>query len=59
MADSKRDAISSQYEVRKLALQEKVTIGVDIGNCHYCVLDAKGEVVEEGKLGTTKTLLNA
>lgn len=48
-------------EVRNLALQEKLTIGVDIGDrtSHYCVLDAKGEVVEEGKLGTTKTGLNA
>ena len=48
-------------QVRKLALEEKLTIGVDIGDrtSHYCVLDVKGEVVEEGKLGTTKTGLNA
>ena len=48
-------------EVRKLALQEKLTIGVDIGDrtSHYCVRDGKGEIVEEGKLGTTRTGLNA
>lgn len=48
-------------EVRKLALAEKLTIGVDIGDrsSHYCVVDGKGEIVEEGKLDTTRTGLNA
>lgn len=48
-------------EVKKLALQEKLTIGVDIGDkqSHYCVRDGKGEIVERGKLDTTRTGLNA
>ncbi|MEQ1519254.1 MAG: IS110 family transposase [Usitatibacteraceae bacterium] len=56
-----RPTKKTRREVGKLALQEKLTIGVDIGDrtSHYCVLDAKGDVVEEGKLGTTKTGLNA
>lgn len=48
-------------EIEKLAGSQEVTIGVDIGDrvSRYCVLDATGEVVGEGKLDTTKTGLNA
>lgn len=56
-----RPTRKTRREVRKLASKEPLTIGVDIGDkkCHYCVVDKKGEIVEEGSLDTTKTGLNA
>ena len=35
---------------KKQKVSEKNTIGIDIGEqwSHYCVLDAEGEVIEEG-----------
>ena len=60
-AKEERPTKKIRREVGNLALREKLTIGVDIGDrtSRYCVLDAKGEVVEEGKPGTTKTGRNA
>ncbi len=36
-----------------------VTIGIDLGDryCRFCVLDESGEIVEEGRISTTKTAL--
>jgi transposase len=37
-------------------LQGSITIGMDLGDKHscYCVLNGQGEVIHEGKVGTTK-----
>ncbi len=39
---------------KKQKVSEKNTIGIDIGDqwSHYCVLDAEGEVIEEGRFRT-------
>jgi hypothetical protein len=37
-------------------LQGSIMIGMDLGDKHscYCVLNGQGEVIQEGKVGTTK-----
>ncbi len=38
-----------------------MTIGIDLGDrkSHICVLDAAGEIVEEGRIATTPKALRA
>ncbi len=40
---------------------DSLTIGIDLGDRwgHYCVLDAEGEVVEEGRLRMTRSAFTA
>jgi len=52
---------TSRKQVRELAAEQRLTIGLDLGDhsSRYCILDAGGEVVSEGQLPTTKTGLNS
>jgi transposase len=52
---------TSKQQLRKQASQQRLTIGLDLGDRHsrYCILDEAGEVVSEGSLPTTKTGLNS
>src|SRR5258708_2014493 len=56
-----RRAKAVRREIEKLAKEQKLTIGIDMGDrtSRYCVMDAAGGIVEESKLDTTKTGLNA
>jgi transposase len=49
--------ISQKETPKKIATTRNVTIGIDIGDrwSHYCILEAQGEVVEEGRFRTTAT----
>jgi len=49
-------------KTRKRSLSDDVlTIGIDLGDRwgHYCVLDAQGDVAEEGRVRMTRTALSA
>jgi transposase len=52
----KKNSIGQSRKQTKQVCSEPITIGMDLGDkssC-YCVLNGKGEVVEEGKVATTK-----
>ena len=60
----KKDSRSETKKVaRKVAKKEtpRYTIGLDLGDrqSHYCVIDACGEVVSQGRVATTSTALQA
>lgn len=44
-------------QIGKMAAEQRLTIGIDLGDrdSRYCILDAKGEIVSEGQVATTKT----
>lgn len=44
-------------EIRKQASQQKLTIGLDLGDrsTHFCILNEQGEILMEDQLATTKT----
>src|SRR5664279_5553083 len=48
---------AEKKQIRKLAANQRMTIGVDLGdrNSRYCILDEAGVAVSEGALATTKT----
>lgn len=48
-------------QVRQMAAQEKLTIGVDLGDLssRYCILNEAGEVVSEDQVPTTKAGFDA
>jgi transposase len=52
---------SSLNEIYRLAMQERLTIGLDLGDrtSRYCILDEAGEVVIEEALPTTKVGLSS
>lgn len=52
---------STKSELRKRAVQERLTIGIDLGDraSRYCILNEAGEVMIEATLPTTKTGLNS
>ena len=43
--------------VKKKGIQERVTIGMDLGDktSRYCILSHEGEIRREGQVPTTKT----
>ena len=45
----------NKHNSESTALNPELTIGVDLGDrySHFCVLDASGEVVEDGRVTTT------
>ena len=47
---------SERNQIRKVATQERLTIGLDLGdrNSRYCILNEAGEVVSEGPMATTQ-----
>ena len=51
---------TSQTQLKKLAAQQRLTIGLDLGDrqSRYCILNAAGEVISKGSLPTTQTGLN-
>ncbi len=53
-AKTNRKALSKteKNQIRKLATQQRLTIGLDLGdrNSRHCILDEAGEVVSEGQL---------
>ena len=52
---------SEKKQIRKMAAQQRLTIGLDLGdrNSRYCILDEAGAVASEGSLPTTKTGLDS
>jgi transposase len=52
---------STKTELRKRAAQERLTIGIDLGDrtSRYCILNEAGEVMIEAALPTRKTALNS
>src|SRR5437773_1977817 len=62
-AKNDHEALSQteQDQIREMATKQRLTIGLDLGDRHsrYCILDAAGEVVSEGKVPTTKTGLSS
>jgi transposase len=52
---------TQRTRIRQMATQQRLTIGIDLGDrrCCYCILDAAGEVASEGGLPTTKTGLGS
>ena len=53
-------AQTNRQQIRKLAGQQRLTIGLDLGDrsSRYCILDEAGEVASEGALPTTKAGLS-
>jgi transposase len=54
-------AKSNRKQIRKLAAQQRLTIGLDLGDrsSRYCILDESGEVASEGSLLTTRAGLDS
>jgi transposase len=52
---------TNRKQLRKQASQQRLTIGLDLGDRHsrYCILNADGEVISEGTLPTTKPGLSS
>ena len=52
---------SERNQIRKVATQERLTIGLDLGdrNSRYCILNEAGEVVSEGPMATTQAGLGS
>ena len=48
---------SPKPTVKKKGIQERVTIGMDLGDktSRYCILSHEGEILREGQVPTTKT----
>jgi transposase len=53
----KQTTIPQKETIKRQAACRHITIGIDIGDrwSHYCILDAEGEAVEEGRFRTTAT----
>src|ERR1035438_524963 len=60
-ADMKKDSRRETKKVAKKNTAPRYTIGLDLGDrqSHYCVIDACGEVVSQGRVATTSTALQA
>ena len=62
-AKKDQEALSKtqKNQIREMATEQRLTIGLDLGDrtSRYCMLDAAGEVVSEGKVPTTKTGLGS
>ena len=60
-AKKDQELSKTQAKIREMATKQRLTIGLDLGDrlSRYCVLDAAGEVVSEGKVPTTKTGLDS
>jgi transposase len=62
-AKENRKALSKtkKNQIRRMAIQQRLTIGLDLGDRHsrYCILDEAGVVASEGTLPTTKTGLGS
>ncbi len=45
---------TERVRVKKIASEQKLTIGMDLGDCssHYCVLDENGEVISRSQVAT-------
>ena len=56
MKKSSSSQQSPKRAEKAFRLQRSMTIGMDLGDKHscYCVLNGQGEVIDEGKVGTTK-----
>jgi len=56
MKKSSSSQQSPKLVEKAFRLQGSITIGMDLGDKHscYCVLNGQGEVIHEGKVGTTK-----
>ncbi len=52
---------AQRNEIRRLAAQERLTVGLDLGDrtSRYCILDEVGDVVSEGQLTTTPAGLSS
>jgi transposase len=50
-----REESGMKKRIRKAAIAERLTIGVDLGdrNSHFCVLGSDAEVIAEGSIRTT------
>jgi len=59
--DQKALSKTQTNPIREMATKQRLTIGLDLGDRHsrYCILDAAGEVVSEGKVPTTQTGLGS
>src|SRR5947208_16899993 len=59
--DQKALSKTQTNQIREMATEQRLTIGLDLGDrtSRYCMLDAAGEVVSEGKVRTTKTGLGS
>jgi transposase len=52
--------VSKQMLLKETALlKPSATVGLDLGDrfSHYCLLNAEGEVIEEGRMQTTEAAL--
>jgi transposase len=58
---SPKQAKGRNGEIRRLAVKQKLTVGVDLGDqaSRYCILDEAGEVVNEDQVPTTKAGLDS
>jgi len=52
---------SAKSQIRQMAAEQRLTIGLDLGDhsSRYCILSGSGEVVMQGGLRTSKTGLHA